>query len=77
MLACWMGESLGRKKTVLIGTTVMSIGAILQITSYSLPQMFVGRVVAGKWCQKAQIPEFELPILIFSVANCQKVSATA
>lgn len=25
----------------------MSIGAILQITSYSLAQMFVGRVIAG------------------------------
>lgn len=37
----------GRKKTVLIGTTVMSVGAILQITAYGVPQMIVGRIVAG------------------------------
>ena len=42
-----LGEILGRKKTVLLGTTVMSIGAILQITTYSTAQMFVGRIVAG------------------------------
>ena len=45
--AAWIGEMIGRKKSVLLGTTIMSIGAILQITSFSLGQMFVGRVVAG------------------------------
>lgn len=45
--AAWLGEKIGRKKTVLLGTIIMSIGAILQITSYSLAQMFVGRVIAG------------------------------
>lgn len=38
---------LGRKKSILLGTTVMSIGAILQITAYGVPQMIVGRIVAG------------------------------
>lgn len=42
-----LGERLGRKKSVLLGTTVMSIGAILQISSYSVAQMIVGRIVAG------------------------------
>ncbi|KAL9127829.1 MAG: hypothetical protein Q9217_003369 [Psora testacea] len=42
-----IGEHLGRKKSILLGTTVMSIGAILQIASYSVPQMIVGRIVAG------------------------------
>lgn len=42
-----IGERLGRKKAVLLGTTVMSFGAILQISAYSVPQMIVGRVVAG------------------------------
>ena len=45
--AAWVGEMIGRKKSILLGTTIMSIGAILQITSFSLGQMFVGRVVAG------------------------------
>ncbi|KAI8633194.1 general substrate transporter [Xylariaceae sp. FL1651] len=43
----WFGERLGRKNTILTGTTIMSIGAILQITAFGLPQMFVGRVIAG------------------------------
>lgn len=43
----WIGERLGRKNTILVGTTVMSIGAILQTVAFGLPQMFVGRVIAG------------------------------
>ncbi|KAF2202177.1 general substrate transporter [Delitschia confertaspora ATCC 74209] len=42
-----IGDPLGRKRTILLGTTIMSIGAIIQITSYSVPQMIVGRIVAG------------------------------
>lgn len=42
-----IGERLGRKKSILVGTTVMSIGAILQISAYSTAQMIVGRIVAG------------------------------
>lgn len=38
-----IGEPLGRKKTILLGTTIMSIGAILQITAYSVAQMIAGR----------------------------------
>lgn len=42
-----IGERLGRKKAILLGTTVMSIGAILQISAFSVAHMIVGRVVAG------------------------------
>ncbi|KAJ9609616.1 hypothetical protein H2200_005944 [Cladophialophora chaetospira] len=45
--AVWLGEKLGRRRSVLVGTTIMSAGAILQITSYSVAQMIVGRIVAG------------------------------
>ena len=45
--AIWLGEKLGRRKSVLVGTTIMSIGAILQIVSYSTAQMIVGRIIAG------------------------------
>lgn len=41
------GDHLGRKRTIIIGTTIMAIGAALQTTSYSLAQMIVGRVIAG------------------------------
>ncbi|CAL8578176.1 hypothetical protein XPA_003975 [Xanthoria parietina] len=42
-----LGEMLGRKKTILLGTSIMSVGAILQITAFGVPQMIVGRIVAG------------------------------
>ncbi|KAG8525913.1 uncharacterized protein KY384_000675 [Bacidia gigantensis] len=42
-----LGERLGRRNSVLLGTTVMSIGAILQICSYSRGQMIAGRIIAG------------------------------
>lgn len=47
ILAFTIGESLGRTKSILIGTAIMSIGAILMSSSYSLAQMFVGRIVLG------------------------------
>ncbi|KAK4696252.1 hypothetical protein P7C71_g1650, partial [Lecanoromycetidae sp. Uapishka_2] len=42
-----IGERLGRKKSILLGTTVMSIGAILQISAFSTGQMIAGRIIAG------------------------------
>lgn len=42
-----LGEKLGQKKSILWGTIIMSIGAILQIAAYGVPQMIVGRIVAG------------------------------
>lgn len=42
-----VGERLGRKKSILLGTTIMSIGAILQISAFSVGQMIAGRVIAG------------------------------
>lgn len=47
VLAYWLGEKLGRRNTVLVGTTIMTIGAILQASSYSLGQMMSGRIIAG------------------------------
>ena len=46
VLTMWRGEKLGRRKTVLVGTTVMIVGAIIQISAYSVAQMFVGRIIA-------------------------------
>lgn len=47
IFAFTIGERLGRKRAVLLGTTIMAVGAILQAASFSLAQMFVGRVVSG------------------------------
>ncbi|KAJ5742723.1 Major facilitator superfamily domain general substrate transporter [Penicillium nucicola] len=47
ILAFTVGERLGRKKSIILGTVIMAIGTILQASSYSLPQMFIGRIVLG------------------------------
>ncbi|KAI9368520.1 general substrate transporter [Aspergillus egyptiacus] len=47
IIAFTWGERLGRKKAILLGTTIMAIGTIIKASSYSLPQMFVGRIVLG------------------------------
>ncbi|KAI1383101.1 general substrate transporter [Hypoxylon trugodes] len=45
--AFYIGENIGRKKTVLVGTGIMTIGAILQASSFSVPHMIVARIVTG------------------------------
>lgn len=45
--ATWVGGKLGRKRSVLLGIAIMTIGAILQTTSYGVPQMIVARIVSG------------------------------
>ncbi|KAG4035133.1 hypothetical protein MFRU_002g04780 [Monilinia fructicola] len=43
----WTGDVLGRPKVILLGSTVIALGALIQTTSYGVSQMMVGRVVAG------------------------------
>ncbi|CAD0022586.1 unnamed protein product [Aureobasidium pullulans] len=45
--AVMIGDPLGRKNSILLGTTIMSVGALLQCTAFGVPQMIVGRIVAG------------------------------
>lgn len=47
IVAFTIGERVGRKKAILAGTLIMAIGTLLQVTSFSLAQMFVGRVILG------------------------------
>ncbi|KAH7194015.1 general substrate transporter [Fusarium flagelliforme] len=47
-LSCiWLGDKLGRKKTIIFGALINTIGAALQVSSYSLPQLIIGRLVSG------------------------------
>ncbi|KAI7364046.1 general substrate transporter [Hortaea werneckii] len=43
----FVGNPLGRKKTIFFGSIVMTVGALLQCTSYDLPQFIIGRIVTG------------------------------
>ncbi|EUC64987.1 MFS sugar transporter-like protein [Rhizoctonia solani AG-3 Rhs1AP] len=43
----WIGERLGRRRTIAFGGIIMIIGAILQTTSFGYAQMLVARVITG------------------------------
>lgn len=41
----WVGDAYGRRKVIFAGAAVMTVGALLQCTSFGLPQFIVGRIV--------------------------------
>ncbi|PSR93860.1 major facilitator superfamily transporter monosaccharide [Coniella lustricola] len=43
----WLGNLLGRKKTIITGSVIMVIGATIQAASFSLPQLIVSRLITG------------------------------
>ncbi|GAA5863241.1 hypothetical protein JCM8547_002874 [Rhodosporidiobolus lusitaniae] len=47
VFAFFYGDKLGRRRSIMLGMVVLSIGAILQFLSYGLAQMIVGRIVTG------------------------------
>ncbi|KAL1989382.1 hypothetical protein VTN96DRAFT_144 [Rasamsonia emersonii] len=47
MSTVWTGDFFGRPRQILVGSTVIAVGAVIQAASYSVAQMMVGRVVAG------------------------------
>jgi sugar porter (SP) family MFS transporter len=57
----WVGNWLGRRKTIFLGSLIMVVGAILQCTSYHLPQLIVGRLVTGfgEFAAIHTIPQFK------------------
>lgn len=47
MSTIWTGDILGRPRQILLGSTVIAIGAIIQTCSWTVASMMVGRIVAG------------------------------
>ncbi|KII95223.1 hypothetical protein PLICRDRAFT_34067 [Plicaturopsis crispa FD-325 SS-3] len=43
----WVGDRLGRRRTIILGAVLMIIGAILQTASVDYPMMIVARIVTG------------------------------
>ena len=43
----WVGDILGRRKTIALGGTIMVIGAILQTASVSYAMIVVASVITG------------------------------
>ncbi|EAS34518.3 sugar porter (SP) family MFS transporter [Coccidioides immitis RS] len=51
MFIIWAGDVLGRRKSIMLGATIMILGVIIQVTSFPghdpLAQFIVGRVITG------------------------------
>ncbi|KAJ5900913.1 sugar transporter [Penicillium subrubescens] len=47
ILCIFIGNPLGRRKTILCGCMTMATGALLQSTSFQLPQFIIARIVTG------------------------------
>lgn len=47
LFAFAFGDRLGRRWTIFVGVTCNWVGAVLQISSFQLPQMIVGRLING------------------------------
>jgi len=43
----WIGDWLGRRKTIFLGSAIMVVGAALQSSAFSLPHFIVGRLITG------------------------------
>ena len=47
MITAFIGEPLGRRKTVAAGAIIMILGAVLQTTAYTVAHIIVARIVSG------------------------------
>lgn len=47
MLAFGWGEKLGRRWSIIAGSIILIVGAVLQTVAYGIPQLIAGRIIAG------------------------------
>lgn len=47
ILCIFIGNPLGRRRTIMTGCTIMTIGAIIMSSSYHLEQWIIGRIITG------------------------------
>uniref|UniRef100_A0A093VF32 Sugar transporter STL1 n=1 Tax=Talaromyces marneffei PM1 TaxID=1077442 RepID=A0A093VF32_TALMA len=75
------GDILGRPRQVIVGSTVIAVGAVIQTASFSVAQMMVGRVVAGLgtgmntatagvWQAETSKMRSRGKLIIIQMANC-------
>lgn len=81
MSTIFTGDYFGRPRQILLGSTVIAIGAIIQTAAYGVPQMMVGRVVAGLgtgmntatagvWQSETSKMRSRGKLVIIQMANC-------
>ena len=47
VITIFIGDILGRRKMIFLGSCIMVVGAILQCSAFSLAHLIVGRIVTG------------------------------
>ncbi|TVY56644.1 Sugar transporter STL1 [Lachnellula cervina] len=47
IITIFIGDILGRRKMIFLGSAIMVVGATLQTTAFSLPHLIVGRIITG------------------------------
>ncbi|KAF4981230.1 hypothetical protein FZEAL_2918 [Fusarium zealandicum] len=47
IITIFIGNWLGRRKMIMLGTTIMVLGAVLQASAYSLEHFIIGRIITG------------------------------
>lgn len=47
MITIFIGNPLGRKRVIMLGTSIMVIGAILQASATTLEHFIIGRIITG------------------------------
>lgn len=43
----WLGNALGRRRVIFLGTAIMVVGAVMQAASFSLAHLVAGRILTG------------------------------
>jgi len=77
----YYGDKLGRPRTLILGSLIIAIGAIIQASVYGAAQMYVGRVVAGLgtgintatagvWQSETAKPRSRGKLIILQMACC-------
>lgn len=47
IITIFIGDILGRRKMIFVGSAIMVVGATLQASAFHLPHMIVGRIITG------------------------------
>lgn len=47
VLTIWLGDILGRKRMIFLGSAIMIVGAAIQCSAFTLGQLVAGRVITG------------------------------
>lgn len=47
VITIWLGQFLGRRRTIFVGSAIMVVGAAIQASAFGLAQLIVGRVITG------------------------------